>query len=321
MSEMKTVTVSLAQGYEKIVEYHDVGASRSVLQSLDSLLTTCITNDDQEAKQGADTAQCPDRGDFEKQANQIKTDAQNALTSIWNTFTTQIESKANVIPHLMDTMAKQWGEAGGELDTLQGHVKKHMEADDWSSKGAQKYKESLPTQSKALNEFEEMCYRAQIVISSAAGINATVFESVYSSFVKIKGELTKAADIPVQNLQYWSDSGASADSKGCVSYLYYRRTSAAKANLESLNEWFSKFVTTRGEWSSTTQTIADDIPGVRDSVQNLKHDGTWPEPKAVSTAEANVDDQTGGAGTGGETSTAPDTPSGVDLNNEGGIFG
>lgn len=316
----KTVTVNLADGYSATVEYYDPAAIHSVLTRIKNYVETCKSYDDQEAAQGADTAQCPDRGSFESQAQAIKDGADAALSSVWTIFETQFQTKSQVIPTLINDLSDSWSKAGVELDTIQGHVQKHIQEDNWSSQGAQEYKAALPTQSKALHEFEELCYRATNVLTSAAAINAAIFTSFYQSLLNIETPIAAKAGTPPKQLEYWSDSGSSYDSSGCVSYEYYTRSATAKANLESLNTWLNTFLTTQGEWSVGAYQVANDIPTTQGSVANLKPGGKWPEPKSVVTADANVDNQSSSTGQGGNVD-GQTVNDGVDLNNNGWIFG
>ncbi|MGA4668648.1 hypothetical protein ACPCG0_02415 [Propionibacteriaceae bacterium Y1923] len=317
---LQTITVTLPEGGSSTVSYYGTSAIHAVLTRIRGYVTTCKQKDDQEAAQGADTAQCPDRGAFEEQANAIKNGADTALSNIWNTFDTQFQPKSQVIQTLVNDLSAQWSQSGIELDTIQGHVQKHINEDSWQSQGAQEYKAALPTQSKALYEFEELCYRATNVLTSAAAINAAIFYSLYQSLINIEEPIRVKANTPVKNLEYWSDHGSSVESNGCVSYEYYTRSATAKANLEGLESWLNTFLTTQGEWSTGAYQVADDIPQTQGSVANLKPAGQWPEPRSVVTADANVDDQTSHTGTRGSTS-GQTVDEGVDLNNRGGIFG
>lgn len=316
--QTEKLTVSLAEGYDSTVEYHGVPAIRAVLQRIDSHYATCKSVDKQEADQGQSTAQCPDREAFAQKVTQLVNETDGLLTGLWTTFTGSIETKSQTVQNLV-TKADKWGKLGTKLDGMQTTIEKHLKADDWTSKGAQMFKAALPTQQKALYEFEELTYRATTVLTSSAAVNAGIFEAVYQSLLTIEGEVKKAAGKPAVNLQYWSGSGSSDDSNGCVSFNYYQRTTTAKANFNNMKTWLDQFITTRGDWSGSAQQVASDIPTVQASVQNLKADGVWPDPKAQVTADANVDDQTGTSGSSNSGASGSDGGGGIDLSNHGGF--
>ncbi|CAI9407901.1 hypothetical protein [Aestuariimicrobium sp. T2.26MG-19.2B] len=316
----QTIEVTLAEGYSTTKTYHGVPAIRSVLQRIDGLYGECKSKDHTEAQQGADAAACADRGDFEQKVNALVTETDGLLTAVWTTFTSSIETKSQTIDALM-SKAKKWSQVGTTLDGYQTTIDKHLKADDWNSKGARTFKAALPTQQKAMYELEELCYRADTVITSSAAVNAGIFEAVYQSLVLVETAVKQAAGKPVKNLEFWSDSGSSDSSNGCVSFNYYQRTTTAKANFSALRTWLDSFITTRGEWSGSAQQVASDIPTVTSSVVNLKEGGAWPDPKAQVTGDANVDDQTGTSGTTHSSTSTSGGGGGIDLDNQGGIFG
>ncbi|MGA4507202.1 hypothetical protein ACQB6R_05755 [Propionibacteriaceae bacterium G1746] len=298
----QTITVHLAEGYESQVEYNSIGECRAKLQLIGTELTSCKTNDDAEAKAGVEIAACENQDELYSQANELKTAADNALTAIWNTFTTHFEPKSQTIQNLVDR-GKNWSKVGLQLDQIQGHVQQHLMLDEWSSKGAQEYKNALPKQQNALNELEELCYRQQQVCSSGAAINAGIFAATYTSFVQV------LAAIKNKN----SSFSGFAPGRGGYSATYYTRTANAKAQLESLKTWIETIVTTRGDWSNSAQMVADDIPTVQSSVANLEAGGVWPDPKSANAADANVDDQTSSTGRGNASSGTTGSGSGINL--------
>lgn len=316
----KTITVPGAEGYDSKVSYWSVGAIRGLLQKIDKNYAECKRKDGEEAKKGAEIAECPDRGKFEEQVNALVQETDQLLTDIWTTFTSDFEPKSSLVDDLV-TQGSSWSKLGVKLDGHQRTIEKHLKADDWTSKGANVFKAALPTQQKAMNELEELCYRADQVLASSAAVNAGIFTATYLSLTDINSKVEGASLKPIANLEYWSDSGSSDDSSGCVSFNYYQRTTTAKANFQAMKTWLQNFVTTRGDWSGSAQMVATDIPTVQGSVVNLKTGGVWPDPKAQVTDDANVDDQTSTSGNSGSRTDTSGGGGGIDMNNKGGIFG
>lgn len=320
VENQRTITVRGGDNGEFNAKFHSVDSINSIMHRIFTDVKECINKDDQEAQQGKNTAQCPDTGQFDGQVKQLKTDLQTLETDLWGIYDASIKDKDSIITDLVDTVGVKYGKVGVNLDTIQGTVNTHLQMDEWSSDGAKMYKSALPTQKNATQELEELCYRGDTIVTNAAAINGVILDTIYDSLSIIHEPISQKAGQAVKNLEYWSDSGASENSSGCVSYLYYHRSDTARANLQHFKDWLTGFIS-HGDWETGTFNMAHDLPSLSGSVKNLKAGGVWPEPIAGAAVEANVDE--GGTGNAGQQSGsgAATGGGGIDLNNRGVIFG
>lgn len=273
-----TITVSLAEGYDMNYPYHTVGDLVASLTALRAKVQTAWNNDKIEGDDALARAEgdcLADKDYFRKRIGEIETRKNNALAAIEAIINTSFEPKADVIPTLVETYGQQWSDMGTQVDELQGRIAKHIALDDWSSKGAQSYKQAAINQNNALSEFRQLCFDNSAACEQVAQVNAAIFNATHESIETVSSQIDTRP--PVTGQDYYGRS-------------YYVRSDSAGAKLEGLKTWMERIITTNGDWASTAYDISSAIDEVRTSPANLGLGGRWPEAKAAPATESSTGD-------------------------------
>lgn len=274
----RTITVSLAEGGAMDYQYYTVADLVTSLSKLRQKVQTAWTNDKTEGDDALARAEgdcMADKDYFRKRIGEIETRRINAIAGIETIINTSFEPKADVINTLVETYATQWSDTGLKVDELQGQISKHIALDDWSSEGAQKYKQAAINQNNALTEFRQLCFDTSAACEQVAQVNAAIFNVTHESLETVSSQIDTSAAVTGQD--YYGRS-------------YYVRSDSAAAKLEGLKTWMEQAITTNADWGSTAYDIGSAIDEVRASPANLGFGGHWPEAKASPETQSSTDD-------------------------------
>lgn len=274
----RTINVSLAEGGAMDYKYYTVADLVASLARLRTKVQTAWNNDKIEGDDALARAEgdcLADKDYFRQRIGEIETRKTNALAAIETIINTNFEPKTDVIDTLVESYAKQWSDTGLKVDELQGRIAKHIALDDWSSDGAQKYKQAAINQNNALSEFRQLCFDNSAACEQVAQVNAAIFNATYDSLETVASQIDTSPAVTGQD--YYGRS-------------YYVRSDSAAAKLEGLKTWMERAITTNGDWGATAYDIGSAIDDVRTSPANLGLGGRWPEAKAAPATDSHTDD-------------------------------